>query len=153
MPTPAKTLYPAVGVYYRVQFAGDTNGPDAAFREVTGLSVALQTEEIVEGGENRFRHRVPTAAKFDNLVMKRGLCGGKSPLYQWLATGIGGGLASALELRALLVVLMNDKGQPLRTWNLVNAWPVKWELSGLNAMDAQVVIESLEVCYQYFELK
>lgn len=144
--------YPALGFYYRVQFANASSGPDVAFKEVSGLSVSMQTEDVAEGGENRFTHRLPTRAKFENLVLKRGLCATKSPLYKWVGASLGGGLASPLQLKSLMVVLMNDKGQPLRKWNCVNAWPVKWDVSGFNSVDAQVLIESMEISYQYFEL-
>ena len=54
MTQPERTVYPALGLYYRIQFGKDIHGTDASFQEVSGLSVTMQTEEIAEGGENRF---------------------------------------------------------------------------------------------------
>jgi len=43
------------------------------FNRVSGLSVNLEPEEIAEGGENRFKHKLPIRTKYANLVLKRGL--------------------------------------------------------------------------------
>ena len=36
------------------------------------LLIELGTEELVEGGENRFAHQLPTGLRHGNLVLKRG---------------------------------------------------------------------------------
>ena len=51
------------------------------------------------------------------------------------------------------VILMNEKGEPLRTWNVAHAIPKKWSVTDLNANDNAVVIETLELIYQYFTIK
>ncbi len=44
----------------------------------------------------------------------------------------------------LIVKLLNEQHQPLQTWNVVHAYPVKWEISNFNAEESKLVIESLE---------
>jgi phage tail-like protein len=51
----------------------------------------------------------------------------------------------------ILISLMNESGDTVATWNVVNAYPVKWSISDLNARENAVVIESIEMAYQYFE--
>ena len=36
------------------------------------------------------------------------------------------------------------------TWHLVGAFPTKWAVSDFNASNNAVVIESLQMYYQYF---
>ncbi len=48
------------------------------------------------------------------------------------------------------VKLLNDEHQPLLTWHLANAYPTKWSVSDLNATNNAVVVESLQLFYQYF---
>ncbi|MFO0795329.1 MAG: phage tail protein [Candidatus Brocadiaceae bacterium] len=48
---------------------------------------------------------------------------------------------------------MNEKGEPLRTWNVVNAIPRKWVVSDLNASENSVVIETMEFSYRYFTIQ
>ena len=39
---------------------------------------------------------------------------------------------------------------PLQSWNIVHAYPVKWNVSDFNAEDNKYVIETLEISYNYF---
>jgi phage tail-like protein len=145
--------YPATGYYYAVRLASAAvTDHDASFKEVSGLAMELAVEELGEGGENRFKHRLPTGAKYTNLVLKRGLVVESSPFFQWCSTTIQGNLVKAIVPSGILVALLDENGAPLRTWSVVNAWPVKWSVSDFNAMDGQVVIETLEIAYQYFNV-
>lgn len=145
--------YPATGYYYAVRLASAAvTDPDASFKEVSGLSVELAVEELGEGGENRFKHRLPTGAKYTNLVLKRGLLVASSPFFQWCSATLQGNLVQAIVPSGIIVVLLDQNGAPLKTWSVVNAWPVKWSVSDFNAMDGQVVIETLEIAYQYFNV-
>ena len=60
-----------VGFHFKVEFTGiETTQNDHQFQSVSGLSIDLETEEIAEGGENRFKHKIPVRTKFPNLVLK-----------------------------------------------------------------------------------
>ena len=119
---------------------------------MSGLSVELAVEELGEGGENRFKHRLPTGAKYTNLVLKRGLVVASSPFYQWCSTTIQGNFVKPIVPSGITVALLGPTGAPLKTWSVVNGWTVKWSVSDFNSMDGQVVIETLEIAYQYFNV-
>jgi phage tail-like protein len=51
------------------------------------------------------------------------------------------------------VMLLNEEHQPLKTWNIFNAWPKKWAVSDFNAQENSVVIETLDISYNYFTVK
>lgn len=144
-----KAYYPPVGFYFSVNFAGIKGKKDAAFKEVSGLNFEMGIDEIAEGGENRFKHRVPTSAKFQNLELKRGLVRPNSEIAIWCFNSIGGGLSKALKPKNVVVKLLNEKGEPTMSWSFVNAWPVKWNVSQLNSMENNLVIESLEFAFSY----
>ena len=79
---------PPVGFHFRVAFGflpSDSN--DARFQEVSGFAAELGVEEVTEGGENRFSHRLPGRAKYANLVLKRGLLT-DSELIEWCTDAI-----------------------------------------------------------------
>ena len=59
----------------------------------------------------------------------------------------------AIEPKSINVVLMNEQSEPLRTWNVVHAVPRKWSVSDLNANENSLVIETLELSYQYFSVE
>ena len=54
--------------HFKVEFGTGSEDQDTRFQEVTGLGGEITTEEYREGGENRFVHRLPTGAKYGNLV-------------------------------------------------------------------------------------
>ncbi|MBL9129087.1 MAG: phage tail protein, partial [Verrucomicrobiales bacterium] len=45
--------------------------------------------------------------------------------------------------------LLDETHEPLATWQFANAWPVKWTLGNLNATDNSVLVETLELAYQF----
>ena len=48
------------------------------------------------------------------------------------------------------VTLLNEKHEPMTTWNFVSAYPVKWEVSNLDATKNEVVVDTIEIAYKYF---
>ncbi|SHJ76998.1 conserved hypothetical phage tail region protein [Malonomonas rubra DSM 5091] len=140
--------YPPVGFHFRVTISLPGVGEkDSRFQEVTGLSAELGTEELQEGGENRFVHRLPTLPKYGNLVLKRGLLI-DSGLIQWCRDAIEN---FSFAPTTVDVTLLNEKHEPLGfTYSFVKAWPVKWAVSDFKAQENGLVVETLELSYQYF---
>ena len=50
----------------------------------------------------------------------------------------------------LIVSLLNEQHQPLLSWNVVHAYPVKWAISDFNAEESKLVIETIELTYNYY---
>ena len=147
-----------LGFHFKVEFGAGDGGKDLAidnsghevrFQEVTGLTSEIGIETYEEGGENRFSHRLPNRAQFGNLVLKRGML---------IDTKLKGWFESALhnftfEPIAVTVVLLNGENEPLDSWSFHNVWPVKWVISDLKAMENAVMLETVELAYQFFERK
>jgi phage tail-like protein len=149
--------YPPPGFHFRVTVLGvgalmaELTGVDASFQEVSGIESKWETEDVAEGGENRFVHRLPRPASYSNLVLKRGLVYRDSFFAEWVGQTIGSGLSLPIVTQNLLVTLLNEKANPIVAWVFVNAWPVRWEVTGLDSMRNEVATESLEFSYNYFE--
>jgi len=144
-----KLLYPPVSFHFLVSFVGPQFNPtEIRFQSVSGLEVSMETETYREGGENRFVHTVPTRAKYSNLVCKRGLLL-DSKLINWAMNSINN-----LEIQPtnMVVSLLNESHLPLMTWNVVNAFPIKWSISEFNGEQSGIAIETFELYYQYFTL-
>ena len=58
-------------------------------------------------------------------------------------------IISASVAMTISVALLDNKGQPARSWGFVNAWPVSWQVEAFNASKNEVAIEKLEFSYQY----
>jgi len=141
--------YPPVSFHFKVEFTGLTSQEvDVQFQSVGGLSVDIETEEFAEGGENRFKHKFPVRTKFPNLVLTRGLVT-NSELIDWCRDAIEGFIFDPIDLT---VKLLNEEHEPLVTWNVVHAYPVKWKVSDLNAEENKIAIETIELAYNYFTL-
>ena len=149
--------YPPVGFSFTVDFVEVVNSQtvsafntkhDLEFQSVAGLSVDLETEEFAEGGQNRFKHKLPVRAKYPNLVLKRGLLV-NSDLIAWCRDAIENGIFRPLQAN---IVLLNPERQPLMAWNLTNVYPIKWNVDTFNAEESKIVIETLECSYNYYNL-
>lgn len=141
--------YPPVGFHFRVEVLGlPPNDNDVRFMEVGGLSVEMGTEEIAEGGENRFVQKYPVRAKYPELVLKRGLLLNSS-VVNWARQCIEDFI---IQPKNIDISLLNEEHQPLMTWHVINAYPTKWAVSDLNASNNAVAIESMQLFYQYFKV-
>jgi phage tail-like protein len=153
------SYYPPGAFYFSVQVIGAlglaslVTNIDNSFEDVSGITAEFEIEEIAEGGENRFRHRLPTQAKYPNLVLRRGVVTIDSFLAEWCGGTIGSTMAMPLPIitQNILVTLLNEKGIPTIAWGFSNAWPVKWEISNMNAQENKILTETLEFSYNYFE--
>jgi len=139
--------YPPVGFHFKVEFPGVGSGDsDTRFQEVTGLTVEIGLEELQVGGENRFSYRLPAKAKFSNLVLKRGMLT-DSGLISWFTKAIHDFEFKPVDVS---VYLLNEKHEISSSWIFAQAYPVKWIISDFKAQENSIVVETIELCYQFF---
>jgi len=150
--------YPPLAFHFAVHFnfgQGEDDKNEQHFQSVSGLSVDLETEEIAEGGENRFKHKIPVRTKYPNLVLKRGMLV-NSKVIDWCKEGIFNANYAPVDLTVHLLSIPeeNDQENPvtktLRSWNIVHAYPIKWSVADFNAEESKVLIETIELTYNYF---
>lgn len=139
--------YPPLGFHFKVEF-NNIQG-ETEFQAVDGLMVELETEQVTEGGENRFKHVLPVRSKYPNLVLKRGLFT-DSDLIKWCREALED---MVIEPTDITISLLNEKHEPLMTWNVVHAYPIKWSVAGFNAEESKLVVETIELTYNYFKLQ
>jgi len=141
--------YPPVAFHFSVKF--DLNGAqeyETQFQEVSGISMELETETLNEGGENRFSHKLPVRASYPDLVLKKGLLI-NSEVRKWFENAIHN---FAIQPTTVWVKLLNEEHKPLQTYTFINVYPRKWSISDFNAENNALVIESMELSYQYFKI-
>ncbi|MCW3084474.1 MAG: phage tail protein [Bacteroidetes bacterium] len=145
------SYYPPVGFHFRVDFGGfPSEGADIRFQSVTGINASVpNSKSYAEGGENRFSHRLPERATYENLILKRGMLVG-SQLIGWFKDAVE---SFKFSPKLVTVTLLNSSHVPLEQWVFYNAWPTKWNIDGFDAEKSGVVIEAVEFSYQYFERK
>ena len=140
---------PPTGFHFSVSF-GDISSMqnDTLFQSVSGLNIEMETESYKEGGENRFEHVLPVRTKYSNLVLNRGLLV-DSDVIRWCLDTFQ---TLSVTPTNIIVKLLNEEHTPLITWNIVNAWPVKWTVADMNAEESKLFVETLELRYQYFTI-
>lgn len=138
---------PPVGFHFRVEFLNIQDvADDVLFQSVSGLTVTMETESVKEGGENRFEHVMPVRSKYSDLVLKRGVLV-KSDVIAWCRNAVEN---FVFEPTTVLVHLLNKEHEPLITWTVVHAWPKKWTVADLDSEKSSVLIETLELNYNFF---
>lgn len=140
--------YPPVGFHFKVEFVNIGNGDDIRFQSVSGLAVEYDVETFKEGGENRFEHKLPGRTKYPDLSLKRGMLM-DSEVVAWCLDAFQNRVFRPAQVN---VTLLNGDHEPLRTWQVMRAWPKKWSVSDFNAGENSVVVESLELSYSHFTL-
>ena len=148
-----KGFYPPVSFHFLINFSGlgEKGGSvDARFQSVTGLTVNFETETIKEGGENRFQHMIPSRTQYAELVLKRGVITPQnSTVSRWCIDAFEKMVVKPTNLE---IVLLNQVHEPLMTWKVIHAWPKRWAYSDLNAEQSALMIETLELHYNRFEV-
>ena len=121
---------------------------ELAFRDVSGLSIELQTEEVRSGGENLMSYKLPKPIKYGTLKLSRALKGQENMdrITDWAEKAI---YYMDIKLKTVQVSLLNEKHVPVRTWSFVDAYPVKLNISEMNATKSEISIETLELVYKY----
>lgn len=163
---------PPVGYYFLVNFLMGTSNPlalmaqlyaqaatfgrgqdflekpmDARFQKVSGFRIFMNPFDFEEGGLNTHAHRLPTRYSYGNLVLERGIVMGSLLNLQFQDA-----MANyRFNPGNVLVHLLNEEDQPVVSWLFMNAYPVNWSSSDLNADENKVVIETLELAYSRFQ--
>ncbi len=145
-------LYFQTSFYFSLQIAGSSSDSDAAFQEASGLSAEMGIEEVVSGGQNLFKYRLPGVMTYPNLVLKRGVAFECSPLISWCQSTLNSGLGNAIQTKNLVLSLLDAGGQSSMSWSFVNAYPIKWGVADLTSKESNVLIETIELAYQYFSV-
>jgi phage tail-like protein len=125
---------------FKVEFQG-LSVKEGYFTTVSGFSSQADVLEYPEGGQNTFVHRLPTRTKQGNITLKRGVIP-DSALYEWFQK-----TTVQVEPVTLVITLLDTQMKPVKTWNLINAYPVKWTGGDLNASSTEILTESLEIAH------
>ena len=150
------SYYPPTGFHFQVEFlnvAGMKIDTEQRFQEVSGLTFEVETEVLREGGENRFEYKLPKRTKYPNLVLKRGLLK-QTALVAWFKSAMStyySALLYEFQPADLTITLLDEQGVAVATWKVVQAYPLKWSISEFRASENALVVETLELAYQYFD--
>ncbi len=117
----------------------------ANFQECSGLTVEVEVQEYVEGGNNEFIHKLPGRMKYSNITLKRGISDNLQ-FASWRPRIEGGKIS--VQPKNLSIILFDHAGQTVKTWEVSEAYPVKWTGPDMRASSMDVAIETLELAHR-----
>ena len=130
---------------------------DGGFQECSGLEIEMDVQQIQEGGRNDGVIQQVGRAKYQNLVLKRGMFYNSSDiltsdLWTWMQAVISGirpvtrydGLIKVFGHRAS----SSEEPPVVATWVFERALPVKITGPQLNAKSGDVAIEELHLAHE-----
>jgi phage tail-like protein len=136
--------YPLAVYNYRVEIDGNA----VAFSEVSGLDIAYDTTTYKEsptanGATGPVVHRMPAQPTTVTVSLKKGLVPKVSvpALYNWINTT----MVNVVVKKDIAVRLMDEKGKPVISWLVSNAFPTKLTAPSFSASSNDAAIESLEL--------
>lgn len=124
------------------------DGPKAVFTEITGLAMELVVEDVEEGGNNDFVHRLPGRCKVSNITLKRGMTT-SNEFLTWIFDMARG----TIKRRNVTVSLFYANREEAMQWSFANAYPVKWTGPQFKADDTAVAIETVELAHAGMTMK
>jgi phage tail-like protein len=129
---------------------GDPQGPTAAFSEVSGLDTWIEVAEYREGSDrDSSPSKVTSLNKVADVTLKRGIIGALN-LYQWFDAVRNGDRGA---IRTVTITLLSEDRNPVMTWKLRRARPVRYRVGPLNAGACDVAIEELVLAYERLEME
>jgi phage tail-like protein len=139
------------------QFSIEIDGDVIAlFQSMNGMSVSREVEPLNEGGVNHYGYEFPGQVSYAHVTFETGLSSSDF-FWKWMMAGHLDGRAQSMDF-----FLVQRRSAPsgtspiyeeVKRWNFHNAYPVNWSISDLNVDGTEnIVIETLELSFDYFEL-
>jgi phage tail-like protein len=125
------------------------------FMEISGLEVSVAVDDVEEGGQNSFVHKLPGRMTWPNITLKRGVTQNDT-LLAWLNKSSGEQFAAngnQLTRSTAAITLVGPSGDRLRAWEFDGAFPVKWSGPNFNVSSTDMAVEELEITHHGFRAR
>lgn len=119
-----------------------------AFAECTGLEATMEPKVIKSGGVNYGAAQRAGPVTFATVILKRGMTSTRD-LWLWFEMVAGGAYAYRLNAE---IEMRDSANEPVLTWGLERALPVKFKAADLNARGTEVGIEELHLAHEGLRL-
>ncbi|KAF5057419.1 T4-like virus tail tube protein gp19 [anaerobic digester metagenome] len=127
--------------HFTVQWGGSRIN----FSEVSGLSIEYDLINYRGGASGETTvSTMPGLRKENIIILKRCISRGDNEFFEWISSNH----FNSAQKRDLLISLLNELHEPVMTWKVKNAWPVKLEGPVLKADASEVAIETLQLVHE-----
>lgn len=136
---------PFRGFRFRVEITGIVV---AAFSEATVPEITVDTVDYREGTDPTYRRALSGLTSYGHVTLARGLTNSLD-IYNWHQVVVQKGSSTKDARKHVSLILIDTEGNTAAQWNLINAWPTRYQTSGMNAGSSEVMIETLELAPDY----
>lgn len=137
---------PALSYRFTVEMDGIQ---EALFTECEGLKLEREVIEYKEGGTNGYIHKFPGRIKQENIRLRRGVVFSPA-LWEWFKFGI---LTGRTKRRNLSIIVGDSAKKVVQRWDVLSAWPVKYEGPELKVDSVQAALELIELAHHGLNLQ
>ncbi len=131
--------------YRNFRFRLEIDGLEAGgFAEVNGFDASVDVIEYREGDDVTTPRKLPGLTKYGNITLKWGTSD-SMVLYEWLQ-GFSDG--TGIERKTVTITAIDEAGDDAASWQMINAWPVKYTAPDFNATGSEVAMESIEIAHE-----
>jgi phage tail-like protein len=133
-------IYPHTRFRYKVEIDGIDAG---GFSEATGFDASIDVVEYREGDMETTPSKIPGLKRYGNITLRQGLVD-STAIYDWMITGVNG----AVDRKTITITLLDEEGAPCGSWQVINAWPMRYTAPDFNATASEIAIESIEIAHE-----
>lgn len=135
-------FWPMPKFYFSVDIDDLTDLP---FQEVSGLEVEADNISYRHGNDPSFGTiQMPGIKKSGNLILKKGVFANET-LFNSLISKIR---LNTYKRMTVVIRLMDETTEPRMTWEINNAFPLKYTSTEMNSESSEAAIESIEFSHQ-----
>ncbi|MBD2867592.1 phage tail protein [Paenibacillus arenilitoris] len=137
---PGDRIDPYRNFRFRVEIEGLEQ---AGFSEVSGFEATFDVVEYREGNELITPRKLPGLIKYGNITLKWGTTESME-LYEWLQECAEG----TVERKTITIIALDEEGGDVATWQVIEAWPVKYTAPTFNGTGNEVALELVEFAHE-----
>ncbi len=135
--------------YRQFRFRVEIDGINqAGFSDCSFGDTTTDPVEYREGNELPVFRKLSGLTKYGNITLKWGITDSMD-LYNWRQRVIDAGAEK--ERKNMSIILIDEAGADKARWDIVQAWPNKYDPTDFSAKGNEVAIETLEIVHEGFK--
>jgi phage tail-like protein len=132
--------------YRNFRFKVELDGIEsAAFSEATIPDSTTDPVDYREGTDPTHQKKLSGLTKYGNVTLKKVITDNLE-LYDWRKQIEALGAVS--NRKNISLILVDEEGNDKSRWDIVEAWPTKYDPSDFSAKGNEVLIETLEIVHE-----
>jgi phage tail-like protein len=139
---------PRPASYFRLTLGG--NEACGVFKEASGFDSESEVMEhkATDANGRPYTRKFPAGLKWSNITLKRGV-DESMDIWKWRETVVSEGADKArIDGK---IELLDISGSTIATYQIKQAWPIKYVAATLDASTNNVALEELHICHEGFE--